>query len=219
MYAVTHQAGNARLARPDSNRGTPLRGRVLYPTELRATGGLGRIRTGVAPGRTPLCRRLPIHSVTRPQCPRPDSNGRPAPSEGAALSSCTTRTCVPVPGADPGLPKATALQAAERAAAHNRLGRTTSLEPANYQIHSLAPRPLWIRPQSIRQDSNLRSTGCGPAALATELLIVTCAPRRTRTSISGFVTRCPSPLNDGRLVSAAGDDPAASSVSSWRSAN
>jgi hypothetical protein len=32
---------------------------------------------------------------------------------------------------------------------------------------------LSVRPQSIRQDSNLRPAGCGPAALAAELLIVT----------------------------------------------
>ena len=76
LYAVTHQAGNARLARPDSNRGTSLRGRVLYPAELRAIGGLDRIRTDV----TQLCRLVPNRSVTGPQCPRPDSNGRPAPS-------------------------------------------------------------------------------------------------------------------------------------------
>jgi hypothetical protein len=49
--------------------------------------------------------------------------------------------------------------------------RVTGLEPApDWLTTSLLS--LSVHPQSIRQDSNLRSAGCGPAALAAELLIV-----------------------------------------------
>lgn len=75
----------------------PLRGRRLCPSELQATGGPGRSRTDVRQ----LCGLVPGHSVTGPRRPRPDSNGRPAPSEGAALSNCATRTCVPADGFEP----------------------------------------------------------------------------------------------------------------------
>jgi hypothetical protein len=66
--------------------------------------------------------------------------------------------------------EATVLQTAERSVAHFRReddGNRTRCGLA----HNQPPRQS-VRPQSIRQDSNLRPAGCGPAALAAELLIV-----------------------------------------------
>lgn len=54
-------------------------------------------------------------------------------------------------------------------------GRTTGLEPANYQIHSLAPRPLWFRPQYPVKEPNLPPPWCEHGALSAELTGLACA--------------------------------------------
>ena len=51
--------------------------------------------------RVPLCRQIPSLSGMRPSYPRPDSNGRPPPSEGGALSICATRARVGESGIEP----------------------------------------------------------------------------------------------------------------------
>lgn len=59
------------------------RTQLLCPMSYEPSGSPGRIRTGV----TQLCRLVPNHSVTGPQCPRLDSNQRSPPSEGGAFST------------------------------------------------------------------------------------------------------------------------------------
>ena len=71
--------------------------------------------------------------------------------------------------------------------------------------------------QSTRQDSNLRSAGCGPAALAAELLIVA-HPGGFEPPPSCFVGKRSYPLCYGRMVVTEGVEPPASVSSGRRSA-
>ena len=71
--------------------------------------------------------------------------------------------------------------------------------------------------QSTRQDSNLRSAGCGPAALAAELLIVA-HPEGFEPPPSCFVGKRSYPLCYGRMMVTEGVEPPASVSSGRRSA-
>ena len=126
----------------------------------------GRIRTGVPQ----LCRLVPSHSVTRPRRPRPDSNGRPAPSEGAALSICATRTCVPEPGADPGVPRRMTVYGPPSAPALTSGWGVLRESNPPCRDHNPAPSLDGKRHQCATEDSNLGPAACGAAALTTELI-------------------------------------------------
>jgi hypothetical protein len=107
-------------------------------------------------------------------CPRADSNGRPPASDAGALSAalrghgerdrCRTCNVRRIRFYRPARP------ASYPPPAH---GVTGGFRPLCGRVHGPAPRHSVRPPWSIRQDSNLRPAGCGPAALAAELLIVT----------------------------------------------
>ena len=137
----------------------PLRGRTLCPAELLAIGSPGRFRTGV----TQLCRLPPNRSVTGPRRSQQDSNLRLDPRRvafcpldyGSVRGGTWGRTrdaqgdCFTGSGAiRRSLPP----------------GRVTGVEPATAWL-TTRPIARSAHPQSIRQGSNLRPAGCGPAAL------------------------------------------------------
>jgi hypothetical protein len=161
--------------------------------DVKATCWPGRTRTGALRFRKPLLCLLSYEPMEAPaglepashrnahrfaggyltarsrdhRCPRPDSNGRPAPSGGAALSNCATRTGVAEPGVEPGMPGATDLQAAERSVAHFRRGG--------------------------RRDSNPQRPGSQPGSSAFRFILSRSA--RTRTCGLPDVDRLLSPLS------------------------
>jgi hypothetical protein len=137
----------------------PLRGRVLCPTELRAIGGLGRIRTGVTLSRIPLCRRLPNRSVTRPRRPRLDSNQRPSASEADALSNCATRTCVSGAGVEPATSRRIRFYRPARPTTIRLppLGCPAGFEPALVSRHGVTTRSLSHLGQGTSAQSGTRT--------------------------------------------------------------
>ncbi len=72
---------------------------LLYPLSY----GPSRDTAGVEPDR-PLCRRPLARRIRCHERPRQDSNLWPPPSEGGALSSWATRTCVGESGIEPPAP-------------------------------------------------------------------------------------------------------------------
>src|SRR6185437_15456379 len=112
---------------------------------------------------------------------------------------------------------ATALRAAGLTACPTHgWGASRESNPVDPESQS-GPAPFGFRHQSIRQDSNLRSSGCGPDALATELLIVACSREESNLHRQLRRLTC-SPLHH-RSVSAAGFEPATSSMSGKCSAS
>ena len=109
------------------------------------------------------------------------------------------------------------LQSGAVAAAPPTLGVTGGFRPLCGRVHSPAPRHSVRPPWSTRQDSNLRSAGCGPAALAAELLIVA-HPEGFEPPPSCFVGKRSYPLCYGRMVVTEGVEPPASVSSGRRSA-
>jgi hypothetical protein len=86
-------------------------------------------------------------------------------------------------------------------------------QPAGSQPAAL---PIELHPQSIRQDSNLRPAGCGPAALAAELLIVTHPWQDSNLQSLPVRSRTRYPLRHRGMVVPARFERAASCVSCRR---
>lgn len=177
----------------------PLRGRVLYPSELRAIGGPGQIRTGV----TQLCRLVPGRSVTGPRGVLGRTRTCVLWVRNPTLSPLgyEDMPCVPGDGIEPPMPKRRLYGPLQYHSA-NLAGRTTGLEPATARL-TTELLSLSVRPQCAIRDSNPGHAACDTAALPTELIALG-APGRTRTCGLPVRSRARYPLRHKGMVSAAG---------------
>ena len=163
---------------------------------------LGRTRTGAVP----LRRRLLCPLSYEPPGPRPESNWRDKALGGWYLASRSrdlgaldpTRTGDLLLRREPRYP--TAL----RGLACQPMGSTTDAQGDGFTGRCITDLPSWRgvdagtrtlltgpttrlldpsgRPPCAMEDSNLRPAGCGPAALAAELIALRRSPERIRTS-------------------------------------
>ena len=115
--------------RPYPARMRPSIPRLLTHARSSAAGNVAEASAGIEPA----CRSFADWYLTTrsrdPLRPRPDSNGRPAPSEGAALSNCATRTGVGRDGIEPPIHKATVLPTAALPLCHRPVGCLSGVEP------------------------------------------------------------------------------------------
>jgi hypothetical protein len=233
------------LAWPDSNRRyTPLRRRALYPLSYRPSetaagiepacsalqadpsplghaafgGGEGILTPDLRLMRPASYRAALLRCVPGSVSPAVSPAGlEPAASWFGTKCSIhwATRTCVPADGIETPMHKATTLRAAHYHSA-KLAGRMAGLEPSLDRVHNPALRPFGLTLSRSGRDSNLRHPRCERGALPSELLIGT--PSRTRTCSRPVRSRVRYPLRHRGMVSAAGSEPAGSSVSGWRSA-